>query len=237
VRLLISGSAPLLASVHQAFEQRTGHVILERYGMTETSMLTTNPLQGERKAGTVGPPLEGVSVRVVEASIGPPLPQGEIGQIEVSGPNVFAGYWQRPDLASTEFCTDGFFRTGDIGVFDADGYLSIVGRSKDLIISGGLNVYPKEIEEAIDALPEVLESAVIGIPDADFGEAVVAIIVGADGSIVDPESVRTTLRKTLASYKVPKQIHVVHALPRNALGKVEKVRLREKYANTLQNLS
>lgn len=226
IRLFISGSAPLLATTHVAFEQRTGQKILERYGMTETSMLTSNPLSGPRKPGTVGPALPGVHVRVVEANSGLELAQGEIGQIEVEGPNVFNGYWRRPDLTGTEFCTDGFFRTGDIGTFDSDGYLSIVGRSKDLIISGGFNVYPKEIEEAIDARVEVLESAVIGVPDPDFGEAVVAVVVAAAGQRVDPEDLRLFLRADLASYKLPKQIHVVESLPRNALGKVEKARLR-----------
>lgn len=229
VRLFISGSAPLLATTHLAFEHRTGQKILERYGMTETSMLTSNPLLGPRKPGTVGPALTGVRVRVVDAHTGAEMAQGEIGQIEVAGPNVFSGYWRRPDLGATEFCADGFFRTGDIGVFDSDGYLSIVGRSKDLIISGGFNVYPKEIEQVIDARVEVLESAVIGVPDPDFGEAVIAIVVAAPGQSVDPAALRWSLRADLAGYKLPKQIHVVESLPRNALGKVEKARLRTTF--------
>ena len=227
IRLFVSGSAPLLASIHEEFEARTGHVILERYGMTETSMLTSNPLRGERKAGTVGPALAGVNVRVVTDADGCPLAQGEIGAIEVAGPNVFPGYWQRPELTASEFRDDGYFRTGDIGVFDADGYLTIVGRAKDLIISGGFNVYPKEIEEAIDAHDNVLESAVIGIPNRDFGEAVVAVVVAS--GVLDPELLRQQLKTTLASYKVPKRIVIVDALPRNALGKVEKARLRIEF--------
>ena len=229
MRLFISGSAPLLASVHQDFEQRSGHVILERYGMTETSMLTSNPFRGQRKPGSVGLPLDGVDVRLVDERTGALLDVGQIGQVEVAGPNVFSGYWQRPDLRHSEFRTDGFFRTGDVGVFDDDGYLSIVGRSKDLIISGGFNVYPKEIEEAIDAFDGVAESAVIGVPDVDFGEAVVAIVVAENPMTLDRAALGEALRSQLANYKRPKRIHVVEALPRNALGKVEKARLRETY--------
>jgi malonyl-CoA/methylmalonyl-CoA synthetase len=192
VRLFVAGSAPLLASTHDEFFERTGHAILERYGMTETSMITSNPLDGDRRPGTVGFALPGVEVRVTDEgrTCGP----GEIGGIEVRGPNVFSGYWRRPELAATEFTEDGFFRTGDLGTFDADGYLAIVGRSKDLVISGGLNVYPKEVEDVIDALDGVLESAVIGVPDADFGEAVVAVVV-ADGGDVDEVAVRTGARE------------------------------------------
>jgi malonyl-CoA/methylmalonyl-CoA synthetase len=229
-RLLISGSAPLLASTHAEFEQRTGHTILERYGMSETSMLTSNPLHGTRKPGTVGPALAGVSVRVVDSRSGDPLATGEVGDIEVRGPNVFGGYWRRPELNDTEFTVDGYFRTGDVGVFDADGYLTIVGREKDLIITGGLNVYPKEIEEAINALPGVAASAVIGVPDADFGEAVVAVVVGDARVVLDPDALRDSLRIVLAAYKVPKQIHLVDALPQNAMGKVEKAKLRDAFA-------
>ncbi len=230
-RLVISGSAPLLATTHQEFEARTGQVILERYGMTETSMLTSNPLQGKRKPGTVGPPLDGVSVRVVAESTGSPLGPGEIGAIEVAGPNVFGGYWKRPELTATEFTADGFFRTGDVGVFDDDGYLTIVGRHKDLIITGGLNVYPKEIEEAVNAQPGVVASAVIGIPDADFGESVMAVVIAESGIELDVVRLREALREVLAGYKVPKRIEVVDALPLNAMGKVEKARLRATYTS------
>jgi malonyl-CoA/methylmalonyl-CoA synthetase len=230
VRLFVSGSAPLLASVHDQFRDRTGHAILERYGMTETSMITTNPLHGERRAGTVGFPLDDVEVRVV-GEHGQVLQPGSIGGIQVRGPNVFSGYWKRPELATTEFTDDGFFRTGDVGMIDADGYLHIVGRSKDLIISGGLNVYPKEIEDVLDACPGVLETAVIGVPDADFGEAVVAVCVAAPGATIDPAAVCVQARQRLAPFKVPKQVHVVEALPRNAMGKVEKAALRRTYGS------
>ncbi|MEI7755760.1 MAG: AMP-binding protein, partial [Actinomycetota bacterium] len=229
-RVIISGSAPLLASTHVEFEQRTGQVILERYGMSETSMLTSNPLHGTRKPGTVGPALRGVSVRVVHPDTHQLQPVGEIGDIEVAGPNVFSGYWNRPELNATEFTADGFFRTGDVGTIDADGYVTIVGREKDLIITGGLNVYPKEIEEAIDAQLGVACSAVIGVPDADFGEAVVAVVVALDGVTLNVGEMREALRVVLAAYKVPKQIHVVAALPHNAMGKVEKSKLRNTYA-------
>lgn len=228
VRVFISGSAPLLASVHHEFRARTGHAILERYGMTETSMLTSNPLHGERRPATVGTPLPDVEVRVT-GDDGRTLPIGEIGGIEVSGPNVFVGYWRRPDLADTEFTSDGFFRTGDVGMFDTDGYLHILGRSKDLIISGGLNVYPKEVEGVLDALPGVLESAVIGVPDPDFGESVVAVVVGDGTETLDPAKLRAAARQHLAPFKAPKQIHVVEALPRNAMGKVEKAVLRRTH--------
>ncbi len=228
MRLFISGSAPLLASVHDEFRARTGHAILERYGMTETSMLTSNPLDGERRPGTVGFALPGVDVRVVDDD-GRVVSSGEVGGIEVRGPNVFAGYWGRPELTATEFAADGWFRTGDVGMFDADGYLHIVGRSKDLIISGGLNVYPKEIEDVIDGLDGVLESAVVGVPDADFGEAVVAIVVAATGADPEPAALRAAARERLAAFKVPKRVHVVDALPRNAMGKVEKAVLRRRF--------
>jgi malonyl-CoA/methylmalonyl-CoA synthetase len=223
MRLFISGSAPLLASTHEAFRNRTGHAILERYGMTETVMLTSNPLNGERRRGTVGLPLPGTDVRIVE-----PDDTGA-GTIEVRGPNVFAGYWRRPELATTEFSEDGWFRTGDIGYFDADGYLSIVGRAKDLVISGGLNVYPKEVEDVLDAIDGVLESAVIGIPDADFGEAVVAVVVPKPDVTLDTHIVRSTARQRLAAFKVPKRIEITDALPRNAMGKVEKAALRRSF--------
>jgi malonyl-CoA/methylmalonyl-CoA synthetase len=231
MRLFISGSAPLLASVHDEFRARVGYAILERYGMTETTMLASNPLDGERRAGTVGMPLPGVEVRVVGDDT-LPLPVGEVGGIEVRGPNVFAGYWRRPDLAATEFTADGFFRTGDVGRFDDDGYLHIVGRSKDLIITGGLNVYPVEVEAVLDELPGVLETAVIGVPDADFGEAVVAVVVPQPGASLDPAALRSAAREQLAGFKVPRQVHVVEALPRNAMGKVEKAVLRRTYGTS-----
>jgi malonyl-CoA/methylmalonyl-CoA synthetase len=226
VRLFVSGSAPLLASTHEEFFARTGHAALERYGMTETSMITSNPLDGDRRPGTVGFPLPGVEVRV--ADDGRSCAAGEIGGIEVRGPNVFSGYWRRPELAATEFTADGYFRTGDLGTRDADGYLAIVGRSKDLVISGGLNVYPKEVEDVLDGLDGVVESAVIGLPDPDFGEAVVAVVV-ADGPGFDETALRAAARERLAAYKVPKRVHVVDALPRNTMGKVEKARLREQF--------
>ena len=201
--------------------------------MTETSMLTSNPLDGERRPGTVGFALPGVDVRVVtgdehEQADGR-VAERAVGGIEVRGPNVFAGYWRRPELTGTEFTADGWFRTGDVGMFDADGYLHIVGRSKDLIISGGLNVYPKEIEDVVDGVDGVLESAVVGVPDADFGEAVVAIVVAEPGSSVDADAVRAAARSRLAAFKVPKRVHVVDALPRNAMGKVEKAVLRRRF--------
>ena len=229
MRLFISGSAPLLATTHHEFTARTGHAILERYGMTETSMITSNPLHGERRPGTVGAPLPGVDVRVVAAD-GEVCGAGDVGGIEVRGPNVLRGYWGRPDLTNTEFSTDGFFRTGDLGRFDADGYLTIVGRSKDLIISGGLNIYPKEIEAVLDQFDDIAESAVIGVPDADFGEAVVAVVVAADGCTVDVAAVRIGCRDRLAGFKVPRVVHVVAELPRNAMGKVQKSALREEYS-------
>jgi malonyl-CoA/methylmalonyl-CoA synthetase len=231
IRLFVSGSAPLLASTHDEFFARTGHAILERYGMTETSMITSNPLDGDRRPGTVGFALPGVDVRVGDD--GRPCPAGEIGGIEVRGPNVFSGYWRRPELAATEFTADGYFRTGDLGTFDGDGYLAIVGRSKDLVISGGLNVYPKEVEDVLDGLDGVLESAVIGVPDPDLGEAVVAVVVtDGTGAGVDEAAVRSAAREQLAGFKVPKRVHVVDALPRNAMGKVEKARLRERFGAT-----
>jgi malonyl-CoA/methylmalonyl-CoA synthetase len=217
VRLFTSGSAPMLVATHGEFQARTGQVILERYGMTETCMLTSNPLDGERRPGTVGLPLPGVDVR---------LSGGDPGGIEVRGPNVLAGYWRRPELRSTEFTDDGWFITGDLGHVDADGYLEIVGRSKDLIISGGLNVIPKEVEEVLDSLDGVLESAVVGRPNADFGEVVVAVVVGEPGATLDPEVLRLKARERLAGFKVPKQVLVVDELPRNVLGKVEKARIR-----------
>ncbi len=229
MRLFVSGSAPLLAETHRAWEARTGHRILERYGMTETNMNTSNPYRGERRAGTVGLPLPGVEVRVCDPE-GRPLPPGETGMVEVRGPNVFAGYWRMPDKTAEDLRGDGFFITGDLGRFDADGYLTIVGRQKDMIITGGFNVYPVEVEEAIDALPGVAESAVIGVPHPDFGEAVLAVVVPRPGAAVDPAAVAAALRTRLAAFKLPKAVEVVPALPRNAMGKVTKADLRARHA-------
>jgi malonyl-CoA/methylmalonyl-CoA synthetase len=220
LRLFISGSAPLLASTHEAFTARTGRAILERYGMTETGMLTSNPLDGERRPGTVGFPIPGTDVRI-----------GDDEVVEVRGPNVFAGYWGRPELAETEFTPDGWFRTGDVGRFDADGYLHLVGRAKDLVITGGLNVYPVEVEGVIDEIEGVAESAVIGVPDADLGEAVVAVVVPEPEVTLDPEAVRAAARARLAGFKSPKRVEIVEALPRNAMGKVEKAALRATFGS------
>jgi malonyl-CoA/methylmalonyl-CoA synthetase len=200
--------------------------VLERYGMTETSMLTSNPLDGVRKPGSVGPPLRGVAVRVVDDS-DVPLVTGSVGHVQVRGPNVFGGYWQRPDLGDETFTDDGWFRTGDLGAFDSDSYLELVGRSKDLVISGGLNVYPRDVEVVLDALPGVRESAVFGVLDQDLGERVVAAVVADEGVDLDPEALRVASRTSLAGYQAPKQIVLVDALPRNAMGKVEKAVLRE----------
>ena len=229
MRLFVSGSAPLLADTFRAFEARTGHRILERYGMSETVMLTSNPHDGNRVPGTVGLPLPGVSVRVVgEGDAAKPWDQ--IGDIQVKGPNVFSGYWRMPEKTAAEFTADGFFRTGDVGRLDANGYLSIVGRSKDLIISGGYNVYPKEIEGFIDELDGVAESAVVGVPHRDFGEAVVAVVVPRPGVSLDEAAIVAALKGRIAGFKVPKRVHVVQELPRNAMGKVQKNALRERYA-------
>jgi malonyl-CoA/methylmalonyl-CoA synthetase len=230
VRVFISGSAPLLPETFREFEQRTGHSILERYGMTETGMNTSNPLEGARKQGLVGPPLPGVSIRVVDPD-GNACPPGTIGEIEVSGPNVTPGYWNQPDKTAESFTADGWFRTGDIGRFDDDGYLAIVGRAKDLIISGGLNIYPKEIEEHIDSLAGVDESAVIGVPDPDFGEAVVAVVVPRPGSTLTETEIISALKGEIAGFKVPKRVIFALELPRNAMGKVQKSALREELAS------
>lgn len=233
MRLFISGSAPLLAETHAGFEARTGHKVLERYGMTETNMITSNPYDGDRRAGTVGFPLPEVSVRIAEAETGALKAVGEIGVIEVKGPNVFGGYWRMPEKTAQEFRADGYFITGDLGVIDADGYVSIVGRAKDLIISGGLNVYPKEVEEEIDALEGVVESAVIGVPHPDFGEAVVAVVARAKSSKLDEAAVLAALAGRLARFKQPKRVVFVADLPRNAMGKVQKAELRKDYAGVL----
>lgn len=229
MRLFTSGSAPLLAETHVEFEERTGHRILERYGMTETNMNTSNPYEGERRAGTVGFPLPGVEVKITDPSTGDTMPQGEPGMIEVRGPNVFKGYWQMPEKTKEELRDNGFFITGDIGVIDADGYVSIVGRAKDLIISGGYNVYPKEIELVLDEQPGVLESAVIGVPHPDFGEGVVGVLVAQKGAMIDTAAVMAGLAGRLAKFKQPKAIEVVEELPRNTMGKVQKNLLRERF--------
>jgi malonyl-CoA/methylmalonyl-CoA synthetase len=228
MRLFTSGSAPLLADTHIAFEERTGQRILERYGMTETNMNTSNPYDGERRAGTVGFPLTGTEVRIVGKEDGKPVADGEIGVIEVKGPNVFSGYWQMPEKTAAEFREDGFFITGDLGVIDADGYLTIVGRDKDLVISGGYNVYPKEIEELIDELPGVVESAVIGVPHPDFGEGVVGVVVAK--APMEESAILSPLQGRLAKYKQPKRVMFVDELPRNTMGKVQKNLLRDAYS-------
>jgi malonyl-CoA/methylmalonyl-CoA synthetase len=250
VRLFVSGSAPLPAATHKEFADRTGHAILERYGMTETLMITSNPLQGERRAGTVGFPLPGVSVRVTDPVTGLPRPASTVGQIEVQGPSVFSGYWngpqapastpawtaaragaEDPDPARTDFTTDGSFRTGDLGLIDQDGYLHIVGRLKDVIITGGLNVYPKEVEDVLDELDDVVESAVVGLPDDDLGEQVVAVVVARAGGTVDEPALQAAARGRLAPFKVPKRVIVLDELPRNSMGKVEKAALRRRLAS------
>ena len=228
MRLFISGSAPLRADTHGDFEQRTGHRILERYGMSETGMITSNPIDSGRRPGTVGFALPGVFVRVVDDA-DQPLAVGEKGAIQVKGENVFGAYWRMPEKTRQEFTGDGWFRTGDIGVFDSDGYLSIVGRTKDLIITGGYNVYPKEIELLLYELPNVAESAVIGVRDTDFGEAVIAVVVARPDAKVDEAETIVVLKSRLAGYKVPKRVYVVDALPRNAMGKVQKKLLREHF--------
>ena len=230
MRLFISGSAPLLEETHRAWRARTGMAILERYGMTETNMSTSNPYDGDRVAGTVGFPLPGVSLRITDPETGAPLGIGEIGMIEVKGANVFKGYWRMPEKTKAEFRADGFFITGDIAKQAADGRVTLVGRAKDLIIAGGLNVYPKEIEEAIDALPGVEESAVIGVPHPDMGEGVVAVVVAERGAVLSEEEILAEISGQLARFKHPRRVLVVDALPRNAMGKVQKAALRSEYA-------
>ncbi len=232
MRLFISGSAPLLADTHRQFEARTGHRILERYGMTETNMNTSNPYDGERRAGTVGFALPGVTLKVTDPDSGEPLPQGEIGQIEVRGPNVFKGYWEMPDKTAAELRADGFFITGDLGRIDADGYVHIVGRNKDLIISGGYNIYPKEIEMLLDEQPGVLESAVIGVPHPDLGETVLGVIVPAPGASPDLDAIMAAAQVDLARFKHPRKLLIVDALPRNTMGKVQKNLLRDQLSET-----
>ena len=230
IRLFISGSAPLLTETHKEFENRTGHKILERYGMTETNMITSNPYIGERKAGTVGMVLEDVEIRIADLEIEEEVKKnGDIGVVEVKGPNVFKGYWKQPEKTKSEFREDGFFITGDMGFLDQDKYLTIVGRNKDLIITGGLNVYPKEIETVIDQDNNVEESAVVGVSHPDFGEGILAIIVEKKGHSINIDILNDALRKNLAAFKLPKKIHVIKELPRNSMGKVQKNVLRDTY--------
>ncbi len=229
MRLFVSGSAPLLEETHVQFEQRTGHRILERYGMTETNMNTTNPYDGERRAGSVGFPLPGVEVKITDPATSDTVTDGKVGQIEVRGPNVFKGYWQMPEKTAEELRSDGFFITGDLGKTDRDGYIYIVGRNKDLIISGGYNIYPKEVESVLDKQPGVAESAVIGVPHADFGETVLAVVVPRPGADIDPEALTRASGASLARFKHPRKIVIVDSLPRNTMGKVQKNILREVY--------
>jgi malonyl-CoA/methylmalonyl-CoA synthetase len=232
MRLFVSGSAPLLAETHREFQSRTGHAILERYGMSETLMNTSNPYRGERIPGSVGAPLPGVEVRIADPESGAVFEQPDtIGMIEVRGPNVCAGYWRMPEKTAAEFRRDGFFITGDLGKRDARGYIYIVGRGKDLIITGGYNVYPVEVELEIDALPGVTESAVIGVPHRDFGEGVTAVVVLSAGASIDEATIRRELEQRLAKFKVPKRVVFVPELPRNAMGKVQKSALRESYCD------
>jgi malonyl-CoA/methylmalonyl-CoA synthetase len=236
MRLFVSGSAPLLSETHTLWQQKTGHAILERYGMTETNMNTSNPYQGARRPGTVGLPLPGVQVRICDPDNGQELPDGSVGQIEVKGPNLFSGYWKMPEKTAQEFNDQGWFLTGDLAVKDQDGYISIVGRSKDMIITGGYNVYPKEIEAIIDDVSGVEESAVIGVQHPDFGEAVVAVVVALSNQpteiLIDDIQKQTEVQ--LASYKRPKQLVVIEELPRNTMGKVQKAQLRETYQQMFQ---
>ncbi len=230
MRLFVSGSAPLLAETHREWQARTGHAILERYGMTETNMNTSNPYDGDRVPGAVGLPLTGVHVRITDPETGQNLTRNEIGMIEVRGPNVFKGYWRMPDKTAAEFRPDGFFITGDLGKIDDRGYVHILGRGKDLVITGGFNVYPKEIEDEIDAIPGVFETAVIGVPHADFGEGVTAVVVRSKGATIDERAILAALDGRLAKFKLPKRVVFVDDLPRNTMGKVQKNVLREMFA-------
>jgi len=234
MRLFISGSAPLLAETHDQWRAVTGHAILERYGMTETNMNTSNPYDGDRRAGTVGFPLPKTDLKICDPSTGAELAQGEIGVIEVRGPNVFSGYWKMPEKTAEELRADGFFITGDLGRIDEDGYVHIVGRGKDLIITGGFNVYPKEVESVIDELEGVNESAVIGVPHPDFGEGVVAVVVPQKGATISAQDVSAGVATQLAKFKQPKRVVIVDALVRNTMGKVQKNVLRDQYADLLR---
>jgi malonyl-CoA/methylmalonyl-CoA synthetase len=234
MRLFVSGSAPLTAETHHEWRDRTDHAILERYGMTETGMMCSNPYRGERRAGTVGPPLPGISIRVVERGTNAALPAGEVGSIQVSGPNVFREYWDKPEKTAEEFTDDGYFVTGDLGVIDDEGYLSIVGRDKDLIISGGYNIYPKEIEELIDEHPSVRESAVVGVPHPDLGEAPIAVVVPQGDAPADPEAILEAIRPRLARFKQPRTVEFTDELPRNVMGKIQKAALRQEHSGLFQ---
>ncbi|WP_104203927.1 malonate--CoA ligase [Billgrantia saliphila] len=229
MRLFVSGSAPLTAETHQAFQARTGHAILERYGMTETNMNLSNPYDGERRAGTVGMPLPGVEYRITDRETHESVPRGEIGMLEIRGPNVFIGYWRMPEKTREELLDDGFFVTGDLAMVDEKGYVHIVGRDKDLVISGGYNVYPKEVEQVIDELEGVVESAVIGVPHPDFGEGVTAVVVPEPDAELSERQVLGHLQDRLAKYKQPKRVFFADSLPRNTMGKVQKNELRKRY--------
>lgn len=229
MRLFISGSAPLLAETHSMFENRTGHQILERYGMTETTMITSNPYERLRKAGTVGFPLPGVSIRIRGTETSSEASIGETGVLEVSGPNVFRGYWEKPEATAADFQSDGYFVTGDLARIDEEGYITIVGRNKDLIISGGYNIYPREIEELIDGVYGVSESAIVGVPHPDFGEAVVAVIVPTGQETISTDFILDAISPKIAKYKKPKHIVIVQRLPRNAMGKIQKNILRDEF--------
>ena len=232
MRLFISGSAPLSAETHKEFSARTGHEILERYGMTETNMNTSNPYEGPRIPGSVGPALPGVEIRITDLKSGAILGRGEAGGIEIRGPNVFKGYWRMPEKTKEDFREDGFFKSGDVGYMDEDGFVYIAGRSRDLIITGGLNVYPAEVEAALDAIPGVAESAVIGVPHADFGEGVVAVVARRNGADLDEDIIRAALQDKLAKFKQPKKVFIVGDLPRNVMGKIQKNMLRDEFART-----
>jgi len=232
MRLFVSGSAPLSAETHKEFQERSGHPILERYGMTETNMNTSNPYEGDRIPGSVGFPLPGVEIRIADPQTGRALPQGEVGVIEIRGPNVFKGYWRMPEKTKEEFRDDGFFISGDLGRIDERGYIYIVGRAKDLIISGGFNVYPAEVEPAIEALPGIAECAVIGVPHTDFGEGVVAVVTPKPGANLEEKAIQVALANELAKFKQPKRVFIAAELPHNAMGKVQKKDLRDKYAGT-----
>jgi malonyl-CoA/methylmalonyl-CoA synthetase len=234
MRLFTSGSAPLLATTHNIWRERTGHSILERYGMTETNITTSNPYDGDRIAGTVGVPLPGIDLRIVDKETGEPVAVNDVGVIEVKGPCVFKGYWRLPEKTEAEFRPDGFFHTGDIARQDTAGYVHIIGRDKDLIISGGFNVYPKEIEQVIDALDGVVESAVIGAPHPDWGEGVVAVIVAEPGACLTEPDVIDGLNGRLAKFKLPKRVAFVENLPRNTMGKVLKNTLRDTFSTVFQ---
>ena len=237
MRVFISGSAPLLADTHKEFEARTGHRILERYGMTETNMISSNPLHGERRAGTVGFALPGIDLRIADPESGKPLPDGEIGVIELKGPNVFQAYWQMPEKTRAEFRDDGYFITGDLAVIDEAGYLQIVGRARDLIISGGYNIYPKEVELLLDEQAGVKESAVFGVPHPDFGEAVVGVIVAHSDTVLDTAAIMADIKGKIARFKQPKQLFIEQELPRNTMGKVQKNVLRERYMSVFSKAS